>query len=226
MIAAPKIVSANDAPSTVTSQTTQVAVGYVSGTLIVYSYDSLPSNEPNSYQNTLFLWQNNAAIPYSTPPLDSIVIPGNSPNSGAPWTGLQIQNLEYVIGYAVGPNVSNICSWVSIPASGPGTGGPTFQTTAITTYTSAFTIVVHYETPAGNLPQTNQQWVGVWPGPLASYTVPPLAKAAAISDNNEGDLSIIYNFTAGDQYTIAYFMGTDQTAMAATQTVTVAGPSP
>jgi hypothetical protein len=95
------------------SQTT-TAVG---SSIMILKHSCLLGNQPNSYGNTAFLWQA-PFIPYGMPPLATQAIPGNVQNGSVAISNLQLQMVPYIVGYAVGPAVENICSSVSIAADG------------------------------------------------------------------------------------------------------------
>jgi hypothetical protein len=202
---------------------TVITVGYVGPTLLLYNYNTLPSNQPTTYGNTVFLWQSPSPIPWNQTPLASQPVSGNTQAGSVNFTNLQIQQKDYIAGYAVGPSVQNICSWAWIPASGsPPT--VTFQTSVSVLAFSTDSAVMQYTVPDGAQPQANGHWVGVFQGPYASYTDATLivAKANVGSNVSTGTVSITGTFLRGTQYTVAYFCGAKQTAMAAITSFTTA----
>lgn len=200
---------------TTTSSGTTVNAPSVTGTDILLNYITLPGNQPSSYANTVFIWQNPDGIPYNEQPLSSQAVPTNTQSGSMDFSGLQVQAKAYTIGYATGPNVSNICSWVSIPAGmGPNT---TFQT-SISVPPNGIqpdVVLVSYDTPVGNQPQTAGQWLGIWQGSAPSYTVPPLAKVAISNNNSTSQIGLAVTLLRGTSYCIGYFMGAKQTTLAA-----------
>lgn len=196
---------------------TTVKVTAVRGDSIVGTYNTLPGNQPNTYGNALFLWQSNNQIPYNTTPLATFKIPGDEQDGSFVFPNLQIQLKSYILGYSVGPYIQQICSTAYIPASG--TDFPTFQTNLDVTNISSDSAIVNYQTPDGYQPQTNENWIGLWKGSVAQYTVNPDLKII-ISDNPSTGSAVINNFPfqRGETYTLAYFMGLKQTMMAAVYT--------
>ena len=180
----------------------------------------MSGNQPSTFGNTAFLWQNGPYIPYNQAALASQPVSGDSSQGSVNFTGLQIQSKDYIVGYAVGPNVGNICSWAYIPPSGTPTA--TFQTNISMASVALDTVVVNYDVPDGANPQTSAHWIGIFAGPVASFTAKPLAQAKVASDVSQGQVPIPCTLTRGTTYTVAYFMGAKQTMMAATVTFTTA----
>lgn len=202
-----------------TSGVTVLNVTSVSGDSIAGTYNTLSGNQPNTYGNAVLLWQNNNQIPYNQAPLATIQIQGNTQSGSFEFPNLQVQLKSYILGFAVGPNVAQICSTAFIPASG--TTFPKFQTSIDVQNISTDSAIVNYNTPIGNLPQTNKNWVALWRGAAASYTVAPTVTAQVTNDYSTGQVVINnFPFQRGTTYTVAYFMGSKQTMMAATYTFT------
>jgi hypothetical protein len=175
----------------------------------------MPGNQPSTYGNTVFIWQNPDAIPYNQAPLNSQSVPTNTQYGSMNFGGLTVQTKSYIVGYAVGPNVANICSWVYIPMVGQ--PSETFQTSIAVPPNGIFPdfVQVTYNTPVGNAPQTNNQWVGIWQGIAPSYTVPPLGQVTVGNNNATGQVSIAVPLLRGTTYCLGYFMGQKQTTLAA-----------
>jgi hypothetical protein len=203
--------------SSPTSNLTTVLVTGVTSNTISANYSTLPGNQPNSYGNTAFLWQSSSQIPYNEPYLASYSMTGNTEDGSFVFPGLTIQSKSYIVGYAVGTTINQICATCYIPASG--TSFPTAQTNLDIQSVSTDSAIVNYQTPDGNLPLTNANWIGLWQGNNASYTVKPLY-SQTITTNNSSGLEPINNFSfkRSTTYTLAYFMGAKQTMMAATYT--------
>jgi hypothetical protein len=208
--------------ATTSGSGTTITVAYVGPTILLYNYNTLPSNQPTSYGNTVFLWQSPPPIPWNQVPLASQPVSGNTQAGSVNFTNLQIQSKDYIAGYAVGPNIQQICSWAWIPASGA--SSVTFQTNIVVLAFSTDSAVVQYTVPDGSQPQANQHWVGIFQGPYASYTDSSLivAKANVSSNVSTGTVPLSGTFLRGTQYTVAYFCGSKQTAMAAIATFTTA----
>jgi len=204
--------------------TTIIQVAAVSGTSITYSYNTLSGNQPNTYGDTLFLWQNQAQIPYNEPPTSSYTIPGNTQAGGYTWNQLSIGTNSYIVGYAVGTDVKNICAWAFVPASGSADNSSSFATSISVGAITSNSVVINFSTPAGNDPTANGDWIGVWNNGAPSYIVQPTAKSGVkdLGGNNNGTVGINLALLRGNTYAVAYFKGgastSTLTTMAATTT--------
>lgn len=200
---------------TATSTGTSVTAPSVTPTDILLSYNTLPGNQPSTYSNTVFIWQNPDGIPYNQQPLDSQPVPTNTQSGSMDFPDLQVQAKAYTIGYATGPNVTNICSWVSIPA---GMGAPTTFQTSLSIPPEGVqpdVVVVQYNTPQGNQPQANGQWIGIWQGTTPSFNVAPLALVKIGNNNATSQVGLSVTLLRGTSYCLGYFMGAKQTTLAA-----------
>jgi hypothetical protein len=201
-----------------TTAGTTVSAEAVSANNILLKFAGMPGNQPASYSNTVFLWQEPQIIPYAMPPLASQVIPTNNENGEVVLANLQLQMQPYTVGYAVGPEVTNVCSWVSIAPDGATT---TFQTSLQVVAVSLQMVVVQYETPAGCQPGVYGHWIGLWQGPSASHTIPPIASVQIGANNSQGNIALeVPNVLPGKTYSVGYFMGQKQTTLAASCTFT------
>lgn len=195
------------APAGTLSLTTRVGVASVQPTQIVFEYSTLPGNNPNRYGNAVFLWQTSSEVIPGTVPLASVAIAGNQPDGTGAVTGLAIGPQPYLLGYATGPRVQNICATVFIPAG----GGSQAQTPGIDlTGLSPDSIAYAYDLPAGTQPSAQGHWVGLWQGGAGSalYSVQPLA-FAPVPLNVSSGRGILQNLRLlrGMQYTLACFAG-------------------
>ncbi len=187
--------------------TTQFSAIGVGGTQIQFTYDSMPGNQPVTYGNTVFMWQTSAqAIPIGVSPINTFSVTPNQPNGSSTFPA-QVGILPYLLGYATGPNVKNVCATVFIPASGTNTNQSPSVTNAGYGPTS---ITYSYSVPSGTQPQTDGDWVGIWQGQGvgALYSTPPLG-FAAVPQNFSSGQGFINGVTLlrGTQYTLAYFKG-------------------
>lgn len=198
----------------------QVALnGFMTGSQIVVQYNGLPGNRPNAFGNALALWENATQVPYGVPPLSQTAIAGNAPAGSLFMSAPQASQVAYVVGYATGPDLSTVCSTLTFYLGR--TDGVAFSTQIHPVYIGADSIAINYQTPAGNQPATNGNWVGLWQGESASFQGGMLASAKVPVDNSTGTV-VIDNFPLlrGATYTLAYFMGDKNTYMAATFTMT------
>lgn len=183
---------------------------------IILNYSGLPGNLPANYGNTAYLWQSEM-IPYNMPPLQAQSIPSNTQAGSVDISNLQLRMVPYIIGYAVGPETGNICSWVSIAADG---ANSTFETSLQLVEVTPQLLAVRYVTPDGNQPALYGQSIGLWQGPYASYTQPPIASVSVLNNMSQGSLVLQAMIMVGMTYTVGYFMGQKPTTLAASCTFT------
>lgn len=201
----------------------------VTGTQITTHYDTMPGNQPNSYGNTLYLWQTGGQfIPPNTQPSKFQLIGANQPNGSSIFMGLDVSQEAYLVGYAVGNDPSNIVSTVFIPATGSGQADPvtvnsSIQVTGVLSTSVAFTFV----TPPGQNPLAQGDWVGLWQGQSegALYSMPPTWSAQVATSASQGNwgLNLVSGvIQRGTMYTMGYFKGgwsgKKQTTLAASTT--------
>jgi hypothetical protein len=226
------------APQTVRVNTTFPPTG----TQIGVRYDTPNGNQPNSFGNALWIWQTGNQVPWASPG-ESTPIPGNTPSGDHVFTGLDVTNLSYLIGYSVGPKgdsnwlYPNVVATVFIPAlGGSNTGseeaqqGEVFSPNVSMYSFGSNYITAKFDMLAGFNPEKAKTYVGIWEGQVASYTQAPQWSGPAIGSNSSGYISITnIKVLRGTTYTIGLFAsGYDsnpsnlkQTALAATSTFTV-----
>jgi hypothetical protein len=194
--------------------------GNIAGQMVVVVYDSMQYNMPNSYGNVLALWQNTHQVPYGQPPLSQSAISINYPGSQIIELPGSIQ-LPLIIGYATSSDLNTVCSTLTFYPERA--SGWSFSTKIHTAYINADSLVFHYQTPPGNKPATNENWVGLWRGRIASYDGSGMiAKAMVESDANDGTVAINnLPMQIGGIYTAAYFIGPKNTDIAATATIAI-----
>ncbi|HEV7878565.1 hypothetical protein [Bradyrhizobium sp.] len=201
---------------TTTAGTSVTAVAVTANNLLL-EFVGMPGNQPASYDNTVFLWQEPQIIPYAMPPLASQAIPINAESGTVDIGNLELVMQPYTAGYAVGPEVTNVCSWVSIAPDGTVT--TTFQTSLQLFSLSAQMVSVQYETPAGCQPRAYGHWIGFWEGPSASHIIPPIASVQIAANNSRGNITLeVPNLLSGKACSVGYFMGQKQTTLAASCT--------
>ncbi|GAA3927877.1 hypothetical protein GO495_05680 [Chitinophaga oryziterrae] len=209
--------------------TTTLNIANVSAEEIDVEYNTMPGNQPNTYGNFLAIWQNYDSIPWNTEPLKTFPIPTNTPSGSAAFTGLNVNNNSYIIGYAVGPTLTatgniqkygNICSTAYIPAASSGEDLGTIFTPSISGINVGTTSVsFQFELPDGILPQTNGAWAAIWKGANPSFfSTSPLSAIPISPDSSSGRAAFNnVNIGRGTTYTIAIFMSGYNTAGSSTQ---------
>ncbi len=226
------------APQTVRINTTFPPTGKEIGV----KYDTPNGNQPNTFSNALWIWQTGNQVPWHSAG-ESTPIPGNSPSGDHVFTGVDITQNSYLIGYSVGPKgdanwfYPNVVATVYIPALGgsPATSEEEQQGDIFSPSVNMFSFGANYistkfDMLAGFNPEKAKSYVGIWEGQTASYSQLPKWFAPATGSNSSGIVSITnIKVLRGTTYTIGLFSsGYDanpsnlkQTALAATSTFTV-----
>ena len=211
------------------SLTTTINISNVSAEEIDVEYDTMPGNQPNTYGNFLAIWQNYDSIPWNTEPLKTFPIPTNTPSGSAAFTGLNVNNNSYIIGYAVGPTLTatgnaqkygNICATAFIPAASATGDQGTIFTPSISNFNIGSTSVsFQFELPDGILPQSDGAWAAIWKGGNPSYFSTTPLSAIPISPDSSSGRAAFNNVTIGrgTTYTIAIFMSGYNAAGGSTQ---------
>lgn len=198
-----------------------VSVAGATGTTLDLNYAGLPANQPTTYQNFVAVWQG-VVVPWTQPPMRMMPIPGNFGSGSLVVDGVQITELAYTVGYAVGPEITAICASAML-----GVGAQTGPTDAVSislNRVGTTSVSVHYTVLDGYLPATSGNWIGLWTGRVSPYNAPaPLARAAVSLNMSAGDVG--FNgvlMTINTTYTLVYFMGESVTTAAAILTFSTA----
>lgn len=218
-----------------THQTLLSLAGSPTGTTIPVAYNTMPGNQSAEYGNTLFIWQASNTIPWDNDPQNKQSITTNSQDGSATFTDLQVTTLSYILGYAVGPDKTQICASVYVPALGQGDAAQIKQvldaalaegnqaSVAVQAYPSATSVQVNYTTLEGYAPGANNNWVGIWErGTVPLTGAEPIQKVNINSDSPTGSTG--FNnipLLRGHTYAVGYFMGPKQSMLAASYTFTV-----
>jgi len=203
-----------------TSFHTELVVEEVTGDTLSLSYQTLPANRPESYGNQIYLWEA-TEIPWSAPPLATQPITSDGQSGDITLSGLALTEQEYIVGYAVGPDVQDICTSTLIDA---GTS-ETIELELLSVRSDS--LEVRYQLLPGALPATAESWIGVWPGQASPYNPSALLGCAALSTNSTEAALTLTDLTlaAGETYTVVYFSG-PECSTAATMLRFQLAPSP
>lgn len=226
------------APQTVVVNTTDVSAKQIS-----VKFDTPNGNLPNTFGNTLWIWQSGNQVPWSSAG-KSQAVEVNTPSGDASFTDLDVTILSYLIGYSVGPKgdqnwlYPNVVSTVFIPALGKSASsvdklqqeGNVFSPGVNMQTFGATSLVTKFDMLAGFSPELAKSYIGVWEGQTVSYTQPPKWYQPVTGSNSSGTVSFNnIKILRGTTYAIGLFAsGYDlnpsnlkQSALAATNTFTV-----
>lgn len=206
------------------TQTTLSVTGYTSSTVSV-KYETLPANQPRTYQNFVAIWQS-TQIPWGQAPLQSEAIPQDGQSGSLVLSGLAVQTKSYIVGYGVGAAMTTIAASAVVYVGGqtaPNASGACVALGLASVGTDS--LVVHYQTLAGYRPLTYKNWLGLWQGEASPYSSGrPQAIGKPDQDVSEGDIALNgLSLPFDTTFTLAYFTGPDQTEAAALLTFSTAG---
>lgn len=190
-------------------QTCSLFIENYTADTVSLKYNTLSGNQPNLYLNTVMIWES-SVIPWTVPPLACEQIPQNGQSGTVVMSGFVISSSQYIIGYAVGNLVTDICATAQISAGG-------LRAPATNVYISVASIqenslTINYYTLSGYLPKSYGNWIGLWEGYASPFNAPkPLAKAKVRSNSNQGTVIIEdLELLPDTVYTLVYFMGPDE----------------
>jgi hypothetical protein len=188
---------------------THLNINSVTADAISLGYNTMPNNQPAANGNFVAIWQNQNQVPWNQKPLATKPLGGNSQAGSLSFDNLDVTNNSYILGFAVGTDITNICATAYVPAQSEGGAQyPTTTTTLSLQNLGTTSITVQFDTPAGYQPKSNGNWMGVWRGETASYINPPDAAVAVGLDANFGTQGINgISIGRGLTYTVGYFMG-------------------
>jgi len=190
------------------SQTKVTGVVTTASSILV-KYDTLPGNAPNQNGNVIAVWQD-TQIPWGTAPIQKKTITGNSPKGSDAFDNLSLQSKSYIVGYSTGSNLNTICSTVVFT---PGNvEGTPFSTSLQVKELDSDTLIVTFDTPVGNDPKANQNWIGLWDGKSFTWDGKNrLAKVNVDKTTASGSMVLQYNLKFDTDYTLVYASGPAET---------------
>lgn len=203
------------AASATASTTTTVTITNVTGTQINLSYSSNNGNQPSTFGNQVYIWQAGNEVPWTTPALKSQAVPSNSPSGDLSFDGLDVTNLSYIIGYAVGPAVTtgglwtqypNVVASAWVPPAGGGGQYEYFTPSINTSYIGSTSLSANFSFLSGFNPQAAGAWAGIWVGTSPSYYNPPKWFGQITGSNNTGVVSFNnIQIQRGTSYTLGLY---------------------
>ena len=170
---------------------------------VIVKYWSLPANQPNTYGNSVSLW--NSTIPnLQVEPLASEPITDNS-EVGSVFIPYGFQQTNYSVTYQT-TDYTSMCALAQILLAPAAVPIPTYVSLTISSLDSSGVKVI-YSTLPGYTPAKYKNWVGVWQGYESPYSTGSALNTVPIpTDASQGEVAI--PFTPGPfTYTLIYFLG-------------------
>lgn len=200
--------------SAAASYATSIRLVAVMADTVTLSYDTLPGNQPATYQNFVGVWDSEN-VGYDQPPIARQNIATNTQSGTVFIDNLNPANVPYIFGYAVGPDVDAVCATTFIA---PGQPPVNFSSSLMLLQVTADRITVHYDFPSGFVPGVVGSSVVVWKGPVPLYNQPPMAKTPLATSSGSGTAAVNVNVLFGASYTVGLLMTLSPTSLAASIT--------
>ncbi len=216
------IMTANDSSSvTIAIQGVPTAQG------AIVNYITPPANQPKTYGNHIYVWQTtNNEVPWPKAPDGDTAVNTDSSTS-TQLVGFDFEEKGYIMGYAVAPTKTAVCSTIYMPAGKQDDPSAWLYSKLglEVVYKGTNLVQVKYTGLPAYQPATNKNWIGIWQGGMVPYAGEPM-KAVNIANDNPSGYAIIDNIKLliGTTYTLGYFMvpsATGRTSLAASATFTV-----
>ena len=190
-------------------QTCSLVIENYTADTVSLKYNTLSGNQPYTNENTVKIWES-SVIPWGTDPLTSERVPQDGQSGTMVLGGVVITDNPYIIGYAVGEDVSEICTTAAISAGG--LRDPTDYVYLSVASISETSLTLNYYTLYGYLPKAYGNWIGLWEGYASPFLAPrPLAKTRVRSNSNQGTVTMSdLELKPDTVYTLVYFMGPDE----------------
>lgn len=188
----------------------RISVQNITADTVTVAFAGLPGNRPQTYANQVAIW-NNSIIPWGFDPMGAMTIPLQTDQGTVALNNLVITATNFVVGYAVGQDLSTSCASARIAPDG---SSPSQSHTQVDiTRANTDTIVVRYHTLDGYQPASAHNWVGLWAGRVSPYSAPQaLGRAAVTSDSTDGTVTLSgLHLQEQTPYTLIYFMGPELT---------------
>ncbi|MCW2258719.1 MULTISPECIES: hypothetical protein [Sphingobacterium] len=192
----------------------------VTGKIITIKYNTMSGNNPLKNQNWVGIWQGSQIL-YDSPPLHKAYILGTTSSGDFAFDSLSIQKNEYIIGLGNGSNTSTVSATLYFKAAAEFfEPGLSFCTTLEVLERGDNYLVVKFNTPLGNIPVKNKNWIGVWNGETFLSDCKNLIKKQTVNSTVSEDVIAINNLDLirGTWYTITYGTGPAWTDIVASYT--------
>jgi hypothetical protein len=178
---------------------------------VVVRYTGVPGNQPDSFHNTVALWDSWSPIivgPNKTTPLCVVPISCNLQPSTVyvPWP---FTGTDYLITYQAGESLTTMCAALELSLTLKLMTVPPSAISLRVYELDESSITIVYSTLGGYLPNTYGNWVGVWQGFPGPYFAPAPDAWAAVARDRTQDLVKVSNLEIipGFVYRVIYFMG-------------------
>lgn len=193
-----------------TTRQTTLAVNFVTADEIGLTYNMMPGTRPSDTGALVGIWQDQDQIPWDIPPFATQPV-GSQQSGTLSFSDLSVQDNSYIIGLYTGPEKTDPQLNRNVVASAyiPNVTDPPEQKFDFLTlkFVGSTSVAVQFNALAGFLAATDEAWMGLWRGEVASYSKPPDVGATNIKiDANFGTASFNnVSIGVGLTYTVGFF---------------------
>lgn len=186
-----------------------------SGKIISIQYKTLQNNNPKQNDNWVGIWQG-SQVHYNEKPLRKYFIQNTTQDGGFNFDSLQLNNLQYIVGYGVSKENTSIVA--TLYFNRDSLKGTPFSTKISTLNIGQNQLTYRFETPLGNTPYDNKNWVGIWKGQTFSYDGTNNIKRVRVTSNVSCGVGSIngLNLERDTWYTLVYGVGNNWEDIGAT----------
>ena len=192
----------------------------VAANAISVEYNTPLSNKPAAYGNWMGIWEGNY-IDYNKEPIASFALSMDERTGSVSFDKTLLKTgKNYIIGYGIGKDRKGLASTLFLPWYDKAFTPSEIQFTSIRPVSMGQNhLVIKYETPVGNKPEANGNWVGIQEGTTFTYGNNRFQRFFIKSDDHRGTQSINgYSFDCNQWYTVVYGMGSEKNDIVAAWT--------
>jgi hypothetical protein len=195
------------------------------GTALQVNFAGLAGRNPSTAGDYVGIWQNPGWIPFGQAPANQVAITQTSPDGSAPFGGLSLAALPYVVGYSAGSDTTGKNIVAAIPISG-GVPGLLTEITLGIASVGTTSLSMSYTAPAAMDPLASGHSLVLVAGQVYNPASPATTIATTQPTHNQTDIVSFtgVTMTLGQWFTVAYLAGAKPVNVGATATFQVAKP--
>jgi len=193
----------------------------------IVNYITPEANQPKNFGNHIYIWQTTGnTVPWSKAPEGDTAVNTDSSTS-TQHVAFDFEEKGYIIGYAVAPTKTAVCSTIYMPA-GKQNDPTAWQYTKLgleVVYHGTNMVQVKYTGLPAYQPSTYKNWIGIWQGGTVPYSGDAIRTVNIPNDTPSGYAIVEgVKLLIGTTYSLGYFVAqpsTGRTALAASAMFTV-----
>ncbi len=183
---------------------------------VLLLYSIISGNTPSKMANWAGIWNGDVSALWSSQPIST----GTPPDYAEGQIIIPLESFPYgtyTVAYSTAaPGAPAFCSTLSFRGTIIGTDP--FTSVIAPVKALAGNLTVSYQTPLGNSPAANNNWIGLWAGQTAQFNGGALVRRSVQGTGAAGTQVLDVALTAGEYYTLAYSSAPEDSAISATCT--------